>query len=387
MNKIFSIITGTGSYVPTKKVANSAFLEQQFYEANGTPIDKPAAEIIEKFYEITEIRARRHVSKDLVASDIAYFAAKEAFESSNITHESIDYIIVAHNFGDVKFDNRKSDMVPSLAARVKHQLGIRNPKTICFDIVFGCPGWLQGIILAEALIKGGNAKRILVIGTETLSRISDPYDRDSLIYADGAGAAIVEATENDLPIGILSHAVRSDSLEHAHMLRMESSCNPHYPDRTLFLKMNGNQLFKYAMEFVPQAIKECMDTAGITFNQVSKFLFHQANAKMDYGFLGRLAELFGYMKDELPADLVPKKKDYGIIGKLIVEYGIRDVTPNTMPMTIEEFGNSSVATIPTMCNLLFTGKLPGHTVKSKDIIVFASVGAGMNINAMVYRMP
>jgi 3-oxoacyl-[acyl-carrier-protein] synthase-3 len=150
--------------------------------------------------------------------------------------------------------------------------------------------------------------------------------------------------------------------------------------------MNGNQLFKYAMEFVPQTIKDSMDKDDIALNQVSKLLFHQANAKMDYGFLGRLAELFGYTKDELPPDLVPKKKDYGIIGKIIAQHGVRDISPNIMPMTIEEFGNSSVATLPTMYDLLVKGKLPGHSVKGGDTILMASIGAGMNINFMHYKM-
>jgi 3-oxoacyl-[acyl-carrier-protein] synthase-3 len=354
----YSIITGTGSYLPTEKVPNSSFLEQQFYEANGNPINKPAKEIIEKFQEITEIRERRYVSKDLVVSDIAYFAAREAFESSNINPETIDYIIVAHNFGDVKFDNRKSDMVPSLAARVKHKLGIRNPQTIAFDITFGCPGWLQGIIMADALIRAGNAKKVLIIGAETLSRISDPYDRDSLIYADGAGATILEAKESMERVGILSHAVRSDTLEYAHMLRMDVSYNPNYKDNTLFLKMNGTKLYKYALSFVPGTVKESLDKAGLNLHDVSKLLIHQANAKMDYAILQGLCNL----------------------------YGVKKIPYQIMPMTIQEFGNSSVATIPTLLDLLFKGKLSDHSIKRGDKIVLASVGAGTNINSLVYEM-
>lgn len=380
------IITGTGSYVPEGGVKNSSFLNEQFYDSNGNLISTSPEEILRKFDEITEIHERRYVPKDLVASNIAYLAAKKAIESSNTDPETIDYIIVANNFGDVKFDNRKSTMVPSLASKVKHQLGIKTPKTIAFDITFGCPGWLQGMIIAEALIKAGNAKKILVIGAETLSRISDPHDRDMLIYADGAGATLLEAMETIENVGILSHAVRSDA-EYAGMLRMETSYNPNYKDNTLFLKMDGNKLFQYAMDFVPSLVKECIDAAGLTLNQISKFLFHQANAKMDYGFLGRTAELYGYGINDIPSELRPQKKNYGTIGKVIAMYGIRDIPPNIMPMTIHNFGNSSVATIPTLLDLLLNNTLPEHSVKSGDIIVFASVGAGMNINAMVYRMP
>ena len=380
------IITGTGSYVPEGGVKNSSFLNEQFYDSNGNLISTPPEEILRKFDEITEIHERRYVSKDLVASNIAYYGAKKAIVSSNTDPETIDYIIVANNFGDVKFDNRKSTMVPSLASKVKNQLGIKNPKTIAFDITFGCPGWLQGMIIAEALIKAGNAKKVLVIGAETLSRISDPHDRDSLIYADGAGATILEALETTENVGILSHAVRSDA-EYAEMLRMEKSYNPNYKDNTLFLKMDGNKLFQYAMDFVPSLVKECIDSAGLTLNQITQFLFHQANAKMDFGFLGRTAEQYGYTINDIPAELRPQKKNYGTIGKVIATYGIRDIPANIMPMTIHNLGNSSVATIPTLLDMLLNNKLPNHSVNSGDNIVFASVGAGMNINAMVYRMP
>lgn len=384
---IRSIIIGTGSYIPSDKVPNSFFLQQQFYESSGEVITKPTAEIIEKFEEITEIKERRYVSGNLVTSDIAYFAAQQALESSQTNPETLDYIIVANNFGDVKFENRRSTMVPSLAAKVKHRLEIHNPKTIAFDITFGCPGWLQGMIIADTLITSGSATKILVIGAETLSRISDPHDRDSMIYADGAGATILQGYEIDEPVGILSYAMRSDTLEYANMLRMGRSYNPNYLSDALFLKMDGNKLFQYAMDFVPLLVKEAMDNTGISLNEVSKFLFHQANAKMDYGFLGRTAELYGYGIQDILPEYMPKKKNYGTIGKSIAMYGIRDIPAHVMPMTIHEFGNSSVATIPTLLDLLVKNRLPDHTLKSEDIIVFASVGAGMNINAMVYRRP
>lgn len=354
-----AIITGTGSYIPSQRIPNSAFLGHTFYESNGTIINKSPVDIIEKFEEITEIKERRYISEDLVASDIAYFAAKQAVESSDTNPETIDYIIVANNFGDVHFNNRRSTMVPSLAAKVKQKLGIKNPKTIAFDITFGCPGWLQGMIIADALIKSGNATKVLVVGAETLSRISDPHDRDSLIYADGAGATLLEAKRIPKNVGVLSHAVRSDTLEYADMLRMDRSYNPDYPDNTLFLKMNGTKLYKYALNFVPHVVKESLDNAGISLSQVSKLLIHQANAKMDYAILGRVAEL----------------------------YGVKEIPYAVMPMTIHELGNSSVATVPTLLDLLINNKLPDHGIKNGDILVFASVGAGMNINAMVYRIP
>ena len=126
-----------------------------------------------------------------------YLAAEDALTSSGIDRESLDYIIVAHNFGDVRAGNLRSDFVPSLAARVKHKLGIVNPGTVAYDLPFGCPGWLQGVIQANYYLRSGDCKRVMVIGAETLSRICDPHDRDSMIYADGAGATILEAVASD----------------------------------------------------------------------------------------------------------------------------------------------------------------------------------------------
>jgi len=282
-------------------------------------------------------------------------------ESSKIDKESLDYIIVAHNFGDVRADNKRSDFVPSLASRVKQKLGIENPKTIAYDVPFGCPGWLQGMIQVDYYLKSGNAKRTLVIGAEVLSRISDPHDRDSMIYADGAGATIVEAirSPDNSGIGILSHAVRSDTLEQTYMLRMGQSYNPDYQGNELFLKMDGHKLYEYALRTVPHVVRESLTKAGLSLGDINKVLLHQANAKMDEAILKRLYRL----------------------------YGEKEVPPYVMPMTISWLGNSSVATLPTLLDLLLKGKLDNHGLKKGDFVVFASVGAGMNINSMVYRMP
>jgi 3-oxoacyl-[acyl-carrier-protein] synthase-3 len=179
------------------------------------------------------------VTDDLVASDIAFFAAKAALDSAQVDRETLDYIIVAHNFGDVRAGNPRSELVPALASRVKHHLGIANPNTIVYDLPFGCAGWLQGVIQANFYIRSGRAKKVMVIGTETLSRICDPHDRDSLIYSDGAGAVILGATESKKPVGILAHCTRSYSDELAYVLKMDKSYNPDFGSDRLFLKMQA----------------------------------------------------------------------------------------------------------------------------------------------------
>jgi 3-oxoacyl-[acyl-carrier-protein] synthase-3 len=169
-------------------VPNEAFLGHEFHGPDQKPIAKTNAEILEQFQSITGIRERRYVPENLVTSDIAFDAARNALQSSRINKEELDYIIVAHNFGDVRDGSLRSDLVPAIAARVKNKLEIENPRTVAVDVVFGCPGWLQGVIWADSMIRAGDIRRAMVIGAETLSRISDPHDRDSLIYADGAGA-------------------------------------------------------------------------------------------------------------------------------------------------------------------------------------------------------
>ncbi|MBI9039334.1 MAG: ketoacyl-ACP synthase III [Bacteroidales bacterium] len=360
MKKHFSIITGTGSYIPSKIIKNEDFLKNEFYNSSQEKISKNNKEIIEKFQQITGISERRYVEDEYVTSDIGFFAAKKAIESSKTDKESLDYIIVAHNFGDVSGSNRQSDLVPSIAARIKYKLGIENPYTVAYDLPFGCPGWLQGLIQADYFIKSGDAKRILVIGVETLSRVSDPYDIDSMIYSDGSGAVILEAVSSENPVGIISHKTRSDTLGHLNLLKMNKSYNPKLSiKKDIFLKMNGRKLYEYALNTVPCLVKDVIEKAGFFIRDIKKVLIHQANEKMDDAILIRLLKL----------------------------YNIKKIPENIMPMTISKLGNNSVATLPILFDLLIKGKLKNHSILTGDNLVFASVGAGMNVNALVYRMP
>ncbi len=351
-----TVIVGTGCVIPRRRVTNAEMLEREFWGPDGRKINKPNQQIIDQFESITGIKERRYAEDNQVTSDLAALAAKDALDSSGIDPETLDTIIVAHNFGDVRAGTRHSDLVPALAARVKAQLRIANPRAAAFDVVFGCPGWLQGVILCDAMIRAGDIKRAMVIGADTLSRVSDPHDRDSLIYADGAGAVILEARDSEA--GILAHAVRSDTLDHSTMLVMGPSYNEEVFLEAIFLKMEGRKLYKYALQTVAVAIKECLEKAGISLAAVTKILIHQANGKMDEAILEALYDLYG------------AKAPAGV-----------------MPMTISWLGNSSVATLPTLLDLVVKGKMEGHAIRPGDFLVFASVGAGMHINAAVYRVP
>ena len=351
-----SIITGTGCYIPPITVPNRQFLDNEFYDAEGNKIPKTNEDIVNKLQEITCIRERRYLNDDLTTSDMAYLAAESALDG--IDREDLDYIIVAQNLGDVKPENNTPDMVPTIASRVKHKLRIKNPYTVAYDVPFGCPGWLHGMITGDYYIKSGDAKKVLVIGAETLSRVSDPHDIDCMIYSDGAGATVIEASENSG--GVLSHVTRSDTYDNVHLLTLGKSYGPSRNGNELFVKMHGHEIYKYAVRTVPRVVKLSLDKAGLTLSDVTKVLIHQANQKMDEAILDRLFKLYGI--DEIPEDI--------------------------MPMTISWLGNSSVATLPTLLDLLQRGKIENHDkLESGDIVVFASVGAGMNINSMIYKVP
>jgi 3-oxoacyl-[acyl-carrier-protein] synthase-3 len=352
-----SVIIGTGSYIPTRRLRNEDLVTREFFSDYGQPIEREKnPQVVQKFQKITDISERRYVEDDLVASDIGRMAGERAIEAAGIDPETLDYVVVAHNFGDIRHDNRRTDIVPTLAARVKQGLGIANPDCIAYDLPFGCPGWLQGLIQVDYFLKSGDASRALVIGAETLSRVCDPHDRDSLIYADGAGATVVEAREVEGRQGIIAHATRSDTLEHARLLWMGSTYDVKTVSDGLYLKMSGRKLYEYALTHVPDLVAKSLERAGVGLGEVKKVLIHQANAKMDEAILARLFKAGG----------------------------IEDVPEGTMPMTISWLGNSSVATVPTLLDLILRGEMPKQSIQSGDVIVFASVGAGMNVNSVVY---
>ncbi|MFA6276767.1 MAG: ketoacyl-ACP synthase III [Pedobacter sp.] len=354
-NKIYSVITGTGSYIPENIISGDHFMDSSFFD-NGIKLDKENTEIINKFSEITEIVERRYVCSDLLNSDIATLAAKKALEDGRVDKETLDHIIFCHNFGDVKLGSNRMDMLPALAAKVKQHLEIENPDCVAYDIIFGCPGWVQGVIQADYLIRSGDAKKVMVIGSETLSRIIDPHDRDSMIFSDGAGAVIFEGKESEEPTGIIAHKSQTYA-GYASLLTMGSSNNPDEQNGNMYLKMNGRKLYEFAVINVPQVVKKAIDKSGVSLEKIKTVFIHQANGKMDNAIMKRLFKL----------------------------YDLDSVPENLVPMTISWLGNSSVATIPTLIDLVLNGKVEGYKIEKGEYAIFASVGAGMHINAVVYK--
>ena len=233
-----SIITGTGGYIPPVIQTNSDFAKHVFYSGDQLPLATPPEEVVEKFKEITGIEERRYTTDDLNTSDIGANAALKAIIDSGVNPEELDQLIVAHNFGNVSRNTIQTVAVPSLACVVKNRLGIRNPGCVAYDILFGCPGWVQGVIQADAFFKAGIARKALIIGAETLSRVIDEYDRDSMIFSDGAGATVLEykeTTENGP--GILSTAAESHSFDEVDYINMGQSFYPGSNSETRYLKM------------------------------------------------------------------------------------------------------------------------------------------------------
>ncbi|MFY9243719.1 MAG: 3-oxoacyl-ACP synthase III family protein [Polaribacter sp.] len=355
MEKISARISGTGTFIPSLKKGNADFLQEKFLNNDGSVFSSKNDEIIEKFKAITGIEERRYARAEYTTSDLAFFASERAIEDAKIDKEKIDYIIFAHNFGDIKHGTIQGDMLPSLATRVKYRLGIANPNCVAYDILFGCPGWIEGVIQAQAFIKAGIAKKCLVIGAETLSRVIDKYDRDSMIYSDGAGACIVEKTEEQ-DSGILSHATQTFAKEEAYYLHYGGSFDKSADQNIRYIKMYGRKIYEFAITNVPVAMKAAMDKSGVSIDDVKKIFIHQANEKMDEAIIKRFYRLY---KKQVPEGI--------------------------MPMSIHELGNSSVATVPTLLDLVLKGKIKNQEVNKGDLIMLASVGAGMNINAVVYK--
>lgn len=356
--RVYTKIVGTGSYIPSRIIGNEYFSNYTFYDhATKAPFEKNNDEIIQKFYEITNIAERRWASDDIVTSDMAASAVKDACESSGIDPETLEFIIVGHNFGDVTAGSSRVDTLPGLANRVKTKLHIKNPSCIVHDVISGCPGWTQAMIIADAYIKSRMFKRGVVIGADNLSRISDPHDRDSMIYADGAAATIVEAVESEEPTGILSHSSRSDVGATTGYLAFGPSFNPEADQSELYIKMAGHKVYVYALSHVPPLVKQSIDEAGLNLTDIKKVIIHQANEKMDEAILKGVFKLYGETR----------------------------IPEGIMPMSIRFLGNSSTATVPTLLDLVLKGKMEGQQINKGDCIILASVGAGMNINSIVYK--
>ena len=356
---INAVITGSGHFLPPNVVKNSHFLNHEFYDEQGNKIDKSNEEIIAKFKEITEIEERRYANKEMKNSEMAAIAGQKALDDAGVDKEDLDYVMVATNYGNIDLETQHVDIMPSISARTKNLLKIKNNQCKPYDMTFGCPGWTEALILSSQLIQVGLAKKILVIGSDMVSRAVDPHDRTAMIFADGAGAVVLEAKEGEEKVGLIGHITIADNLDEMEYLSNGPSLKAGLDHANTSVTMKGRKVYEYALRKVPAAIKRLLDNENLPIQEVKKVLLHQANAKMDHAMVMRLFKLFN----------------------------ITETPEGVDPMTVQKFGNSSVATVPTMFDLIRKNQLENHTFNAGDNIVMASVGAGMSINAILYKFP
>jgi len=179
-----------------------------------------------------------------------------------------------------------------------------------------------------------------------------------MIFSDGAGASVIEYRDTgESGSGILGSGAQSDSLNELFYIYVGKSNIPQSDPNVRYMKMKGRKVYDYAIRRVPEAMKACLDKSGVAIQDLKKIFIHQANGKMDVSIVSHLYKLYDL-------DTVPE---------------------NILPMSVHWLGNSSVATIPTLYDLVRKGRVENHELKAGDIILFASVGAGMNINAVCYR--
>ena len=326
---VYSKIIGTGSYLPAQRVTN----------------DELAARLAARGIETSDewilsrsgISARHFAAADENASDLAVKAGRQALDAAGLVPDDIDLIIVATSTPDF-YGN-----FPSTACIVQNKLGIRN-NGAAFDVAAVCSGFVYAMSTADAFIKAGNAKKVLVIGTEVFSRILDFNDRTTcVLFGDGAGAVVMAASEEP---GVLAVKLHADG-SHGHIL-----CGPTNPSNAAiegekFLYMDGPAVFKLAVTVLEKVANEALAQAQLPSSAIDWLIPHQANLRIMTGTAKKLG---------LP------------IEKMVV--------------TVNEHGNTSAASIPlALDQAVRDGRIqPGHT------IMMEGVGGGFTWGAVLARM-
>ena len=320
-------IAGIGSYTPDKVLTN-ADLEKMVDTSDDWIITR------------TGIKERRIGSDDQATSDLGIEAGRLALKDAGLTADDIDLILVATNTTDTPF--------PSTACWI--QKGLKADHVPAFDISAGCTGFIYGMIIAESLILSGKNKRILLLGPEMLSKVTNWKDRNTcVLFGDGAGAVVLEESADDS--GMLSSYWKADgNLAELLLLPGGGSRMPvthEMVDQNLqYLHMKGNEVFKHAVKRMGEAAVESLKEAGLTTDDVDYLIPHQANIRIIDATGRRL---------KLP--------------------------PEKVFVNIHKYGNMSVATVPVgLAELYQEGKL-----KKDDIIVMDAFGAGFTWAALVYR--
>ena len=320
---LFSRITGTGSYLPPRRVTNADLAAE--LAANG--VETSDNWIIER----TGIRARHFAAAGVTSSDLGVHAARQAMEAAGVKAEDIDLLIVATSTPDMVF--------PSAACILQHKLGIAGGAA--FDVQAVCSGFVYALTIADSLIKTGAAKKALVIGAEVFSRILDFNDRTTcVLFGDGAGAVVLEAS--DTP-GILASDLHADG-KHVGILCVPGTVSGGKVLGDPLLKMDGQAVFKLAVGVLEDAARAALNKAGKTEADIDWLIPHQANIRIMQSTAKRL---------KLPMD------------KVIV--------------TVDRHGNTSAASIP----LALDDAVRSGKVKKGDTLMLEGVGGGFTWGAVL----
>jgi 3-oxoacyl-[acyl-carrier-protein] synthase-3 len=320
-------IIATGSYVPEDILTNFD-LEQMVDTSNEWIVTR------------TGIEERRVAAKDVATSDIATKAALNALEKAGMSAEEIDLIIVATITPDMAF--------PSTACIVQKNIGAKN--AAAFDLEAACSGFVYGMTVAEQFVKTGFYKNIMVIGAETLSKILDYNDRNTcILFGDGAGAAIISEVEEGY--GILSSCIGANGYD-GHLLTQPAGGSRipatvgSVEDRLHVIKMDGNEVFKFAIRVMGQASEEALEKCGLTKEDIDFLVPHQANIRIIDSALKRLK-----------------------------------ISPDRAYVNLNKYGNMSAASIIVALDEAIE---KGH-LKDEDVVVLVGFGAGLTWGASVLK--
>ena len=321
---IRSIIRGVGAALPKRRVTNADLAKI---------VDTTDEWIVER----TGIKARHIAGDGELTSDLGIAAAAQALERSGLVAADIDLVICATATPDRTF--------PATAVRIQHKLGIQHGAA--FDLQAVCSGFVYGLTTADAFLKSGQARRALVVGAETFSRILDWKDRGTcVLFGDGAGAVVLEAqqqpgTREDR--GILATRIHSDG-RYEDLLYVDGG--PGSTRTTGMLRMNGREVFRHAVTKIAGVIEETLAETGFTADDIDLFVPHQANARI--------------------LDCIARKLK---------------VSPEKIVMTLSEHGNTSAASIPLALNKAFED----GRVKPGGLILMEAMGGGFTWGAVLVR--
>ena len=318
-----AIITGCGHYLPKRIVENSEF--ERTLDTSDEWISSRSG-----------IKRRHFANEDETTSAMATLAAKEALEDAGLVAGDIDAIILATSTSDLTF--------PSAATMVQANLGMT--RGFAYDVQAVCAGFVFALANANALIISGQAKKVLVIGSETFSKLMDWEDRSTcVLFGDGAGAVIVSAdngTGDKSDRGILASDLNSDGTL-KNILYVDGGVST---QSTGYLRMHGKEVFRHAIEKLATTAQTSMETAGVSVSEIDWIVPHQANIRIIHGTAKKMG--------------IPKER---------------------ILTTVQDHGNTSAASIPLA---LSVSKINGF-IKKNDLIVTEAIGGGLAWGSLVIR--